>query len=119
MNKIADISEPANELEHLIADLSEAGPLIFVFGVGWWTAHLAGTTAPVFRGPADRRWWHVDLGNDTANWTMDVVDEITGAARARPYPSVLPGGRSDGAVPGARRDTVLSCSWASCMTASR
>ena len=43
MNKIADISEPANELEHLIADLSEAGPLIFVFGVGWWTAHLAGT----------------------------------------------------------------------------
>ena len=40
MSKIAEISEPASELEHLIADLSESGPLVFVFGVGWWTAHL-------------------------------------------------------------------------------
>ena len=47
MNKIAGISEPANELERLIADLSESGPLIFVFGVGWWTAHLVGATTPV------------------------------------------------------------------------
>ena len=79
MSKIADISEPANELERLIADLSGSGPLIFVFGVGWWIAHLAGATAPVFRGPADRRWWHVHLGDDTASWTMDVrVDETTG-----------------------------------------
>ena len=52
MNKIAGISGPANELERLIADLSESGPLIFVFGVGWWTGHLTGATAPVFRGPA-------------------------------------------------------------------
>jgi putative heme iron utilization protein len=53
--------------------------------------HLAGTTAPVFRGPADRRWWHVHLGDDTANWTMDVrVDEITGVRFVRepsPFPS--------------------------------
>jgi hypothetical protein len=39
-------------MERLIADLSGSGPLIFVFGVGWWTAHLTGATAPVFRGPA-------------------------------------------------------------------
>ena len=88
MSKIADINEPANELERLIADLSESGPLIFVFGVGWWTAHLTGATAPVLRGPADRRWWHIDLGDEAASWTMDVrVDEITGVRFVRaPYP---------------------------------
>jgi hypothetical protein len=32
MSKIAGISESANELERLIADLSESGPIIFVFG---------------------------------------------------------------------------------------
>ena len=46
MGKIADISEPASELERLIADLSESGLLVFVFGVGWWTAHLTGATRP-------------------------------------------------------------------------
>ena len=34
MSTIADISEPASELERLIADLSESGLLVFVFGVG-------------------------------------------------------------------------------------
>jgi putative heme iron utilization protein len=88
MSKVAGTSEPANELERLIAELSESGLLVFVFGVGWWTAHLAGVTAPVFRGPADRRWWHVHLGDDAASWTMDVrIDEITGVRFARePYP---------------------------------
>ena len=44
MSTIADISEPASELERLIADLSESGLLVFVFGVGvgWCTAHLTG-----------------------------------------------------------------------------
>ena len=83
-------SEPASELERLIADLSESGLLVFVFGagVGWCTAHLTGVTTPVFHGPADRRWWHVELGDDTASWTMDVrVDEITGVRFVRgPYP---------------------------------
>ena len=32
MGTIADISEPASELERLIADLSESGLLVFVFG---------------------------------------------------------------------------------------
>ena len=67
MSTIADISEPRSELERLIADLSGSGQLIFVFGVGWWTAHLEGVSAPVFRGPADRRWWHVVLGDDAAS----------------------------------------------------
>ncbi len=91
MSKVADISEPASELERLIADLSGSGPLVFVFGIGWWTAHLAGATAPVFRGPADRRWWQVKLGDDAASWSMDVrVDEISGVRFVRelhPFPS--------------------------------
>lgn len=67
MGKITDISEPASELERLIADLSESSLLVFVFGVGWWTAHLVGATAPMFRGPTDRRWWHVELGAGAAS----------------------------------------------------
>ena len=88
MSTTAYVSEPASELERLIADLSGSGPLIFVFGDGFCTAHLAGVTTPLFRGPADRRWWHVVLGDDTASWTMDVrVDEITGVRFVRePYP---------------------------------
>lgn len=93
MSKIADNGAPASELERLIAELSGSGLLVFVFGVGWWTAHLTGATTPLFRGPVDRRWWHVDLG-DASSWTMDVrVDEITGVRFARepyPFPS-LPG----------------------------
>jgi hypothetical protein len=61
MSTTAYTSEPASELEHLIADLPGSGLLAFVFGVGWWTAHLAGVTTHLFRGPADRRWWHVEL----------------------------------------------------------
>src|SRR5215472_6062312 len=79
MDETTDVSEPASELEHLIADLSGSGPLVFVFGDGFTTAHLVGVTTPLFRGPADRRWWHVEIGDDAASWTMDVrVDEITG-----------------------------------------
>jgi hypothetical protein len=88
MSKITDSSEPANELERLIADLSASGPLIFVFGDGFTTGHLTGATTPVFRGPAEQRWWHVELGDDAAKWVMDVrVDEITGVQFVRaPYP---------------------------------
>ena len=94
MNKITATGKPATELERLITELSESGLLVFVFGVGWWTAHLTGATRPLFRGPADRRWWHVELGDDAANWIMDVrVDEITGVRFVRgPYPfSGFPG----------------------------
>ena len=88
MGKIADVSAPASELERLIADLSGCGLLVFVFGDGLSTAHLKGVTTPLFRGPADRRWWHVELGDGAASWTMDVrVDEITGVRFVRePYP---------------------------------
>jgi hypothetical protein len=88
MNEVTGISEPASELERLIAELSESGPLVFVFGDGFTAAHLKGVTTPLFRGPADRRWWHVHLSDDAASWTMDVrVDEITGVRFVRaPYP---------------------------------
>ena len=88
MSTTAEISEPASELERLIADLSGSGPLVFFFGDGFTTAHLNGVTTPLLRGPADMRWWHVHLGDDAASWTMDVrVDEITGVRFGRgPYP---------------------------------
>ncbi len=88
MSKTADISEPASELERLIRDLSGSGPLVFVFGHGLCAAHLKGVTTPLFRGPADRRWWHAELGDEAASWTMDVrVDEVTGVRFVRaPYP---------------------------------
>jgi hypothetical protein len=79
MSKAADISEPASEVQHLMADLSGLGPLVFVFGDDFAVTHLAGAITPVFRGPADRRWWHVTLGDDAASPTIDVrVDQITG-----------------------------------------
>jgi putative heme iron utilization protein len=113
VNGVTAISEPASELERLIVELSGSGPLVFVFGVGWWTAHLTGMTTPVFRGPADRRWWHVDLRDDAAGWTMDVrVDEITGVRFARgPYPFPSFPGRESLTVQflGPGGDTVLSC----------
>ena len=89
MSTTAEISEPASELERLIADLSGSGPLVFVFGDGFTTAHLNGVTTPLFRGPADQRWWHVELGGRRgASWTMDVrVDEVTRVRFVRePYP---------------------------------
>jgi hypothetical protein len=52
MNEVTGISEPASELERLIADLSGSGPLVFVFGDGCCGAHLKGVTTPLFRGPA-------------------------------------------------------------------
>jgi hypothetical protein len=113
MGKIVDTSEPASELERLIADLSGSGQLVFVFGTGWWTAHLTGATAPVFRGPANRRWWHVELGDGAASWIMDVrVDEITAVRFVRaPYPFPSFPGREILTVQflGPGGDTVLSC----------
>src|SRR5271165_13083 len=113
MSQDTGTGEPASELERLITELSESGLLVFVFGVGWWTAHLTGTTAPVFRGPAGRRWWHVQLGDDAAGWTMDVrVDEITGVRFIRePYPFPSFPGRESLTVRflGPDPETVLSC----------
>ena len=90
MSTSAFTSEPASELERLIADLPGSGLVAFIFGGGCWVAHLDGVTTHLFRGPADQRWWHVTLGDDAANWTMDVrVDQITGVRFVRePYPFV-------------------------------
>ena len=88
MSTTAEISEPASELERLIADLPRYGLQAFIFGGGCWVAHLDGVTTHLFRGPADQRWWHFEIGDDAARWTMDVrVDEITGVRFVRgPYP---------------------------------
>jgi hypothetical protein len=88
MSTIADISEPASELERLIADLSESGLLVFVFGVGWWTAHLAGATTPVFRGPAGasgcaRRSWMP--GEHCANATATAMSRESIRAPSWPW----------------------------------
>src|SRR5262252_606342 len=95
MNEVTGISEPASELERLIAELSESGPLVFVFGDGFTGAHLKGATTPLFRGPADRRWWHVELGDDAASRPLNVrIDEITGIRFAQRPNLFIPRGRS-------------------------
>ncbi len=114
MSTTAYTSEPASELERLIADLSGSGPLVFVFGDGFCAAHLLGVTTPLFHGPANRRWWHVVLGDDAVSWTMDVrVDEITGVRFVRaPYPFVpsFPGQEVLGVdFLGPAGDKVLHC----------
>jgi hypothetical protein len=88
MNTTAEVSEPANELERLIAELSGSGlQRVFDFGVD---CHLADVTKPVFRGPANRRWWHTVLGDDAASRTMDIrVDKITSVWFER-GPSMFP-----------------------------
>jgi hypothetical protein len=68
---------PANELEALVTDLSASGPVIFVFGNGWLTSHVVGETRPLFRGPSERRWWHVEHGDPESKWVLDVrLDQV-------------------------------------------
>ena len=88
MSATAGISEPASELERLIAELSGPGLQgVFDFGVD---CHLAGVTKPVFRGPADRRLWHIELGDNATSRTLDMrVDEVTGVRFVR-KPSMFP-----------------------------
>jgi hypothetical protein len=109
----SDTAAPANELERLIGDLSAAGELVFVFGVGWHTTHLVGKTHPVFRGPRERRWWHVELGDEKTKWVMDIrVDEIAGVRFVRepnPFPH-FPGQESlIVCFVGPGDDSVLGC----------
>lgn len=82
---------PATELEALVADLSTTGSVVFVFGTGSLTTHLRGHTKPVFRGPMDRRWWHVEHGENHSNWTLDVrldqVEAVRFVREPNPFPS--------------------------------
>ena len=91
MSTTANTSEPATELERLIADLSGPGlQEVFACGVDCHLAPLADVTTPLFRGPADRRWWHLELGDDAVSPTIDIrVDEVTGVRFAR-RPSLFP-----------------------------
>jgi hypothetical protein len=47
MSKATDRSEPASELEHLMADLPGLGQLVFVFGDDFAVTHLTATIKPV------------------------------------------------------------------------
>ena len=113
MDTATDVSGPASELERLIAELSGSGPLAFVFGDGVNTTHLRGLTTPLFGGPADRRWWHVKLGDDAANWALDVrIDEITGVRFVRelhPFPGYTGPELLAVQFLGQRGGTVLYC----------
>jgi hypothetical protein len=72
-----DSDAPANDLEALVTDLSASGPLVFVFSNGWLTTHLVGATQPLFRGPSDRRWWHIEHGGRASKWGLDVrLDQV-------------------------------------------
>ena len=73
----AESETPATELEALVSDLSASGSVVFVFGVGSLTTHLRGRTNPIFRGPPERRWWHVEHGEAESKWTLDVrLDQV-------------------------------------------
>jgi hypothetical protein len=88
---------PANELEALVTDLSASGPVVLVFGNGWLTTHLVGATRPLFRGPSERRWWHVEHGDPGSNWALDVrLDQVERVRFSREVSSFasLPGQES-------------------------
>jgi hypothetical protein len=68
---------PMTELEALVADLSASGPVVFVFGTGWLTAHLHGQTRPLFRGPSERRRCQVGQDEPESGMKIDVrLDQI-------------------------------------------
>ena len=112
MSTTAETSEPASELERLIADLSGLVD-VFVFGVGWWTGHLVGVTTALFGGPADGRWWHAVLGDDPASWTMHMgLDQVTGVRFMRgrdPFPSYTGEELLEVQFLGPSEDAVLYC----------
>ena len=112
MSTTAETSEPVSELERLIADLSGLVD-VFVFGVGWWTAHLVGVTTALFGGPADGRWWHALLGDDPASWTMHMgLDQVTGVRFMRgrdPFPSYTGEELLEVQFLGPSEDAVLYC----------
>jgi len=108
-----DSAAPTSEVERLISDLSASGELVFVFGVGWHTTHLVGTTQPVFRGPRERRWWHVELGDEETKWVMSIrLDEVSAVQFVRepnPFPH-FPGQESLVVrFVGPHADSLLSC----------
>jgi len=113
MSTTAEISEPASELERLIAELSGPGLQgVFACGVDCHLSPLAGATTPLLRGPADRRWWHVALGG-AASRTLDVrVDEVIGVWFQR-GPSMFPEWPAQEVLGvhflGPRREDVLHC----------
>jgi hypothetical protein len=88
---------PATELEALVTELCASGSVVFVFGVGSLTTHLRGRTRPVFRGPVERRWWHVEHGEKHSNWILDVrldqVETVRFVRELNPFPS-FPGEES-------------------------
>jgi hypothetical protein len=96
-----DIAEgsdaPATDLESLVTDLSASGPVVFVFSNGWLTTHLGGTTRPLFRGPRERRWWHVEHGDPESKWVLSVrldqVERVRFVREANPFAS-FPGQES-------------------------
>jgi hypothetical protein len=77
-------------LEALVVELSNTGSVVFVFGTGSLTTHLRGRTSPVFRGPADRRWWHVEHGAADSTWGLDVRLDQVEAVRFVRAPSSFP-----------------------------
>jgi hypothetical protein len=108
----AESDTPETELEALVADLCATGSAVFVFGVGWLTTHLRGHVKPVFRGPAERRWWHVEHGVKHSNWILDVrldqVEAVRFVREPNPFPS-FPGEESLTVRVESGDDPVLVC----------
>ncbi len=89
MSGLPNEPEWQDQLEQLIVELAATGSAVFVFGVGWLTTHLSGSTTPSFSGGGADRRWHVEVG-DEGRWVMSVkVSEITSVSFIRgpnPFP---------------------------------
>ena len=99
---VASISQPQNELERLITELSESENLVFVFGVG--RRRTPARRRRFSAGRTDKRWWHVELGEDTATWSMGTCGSTNyrgSVSRTLPIPVICRARILDSAVPGA------------------
>jgi putative heme iron utilization protein len=97
MDVTEESEAPANELEALVTDLSASGSVVYVFDNGWVTTHLRGSTRPLFRGPSERRWWHVEHGDPESKWALSVrldqIEHVRFIREPNPFPS-FPGEES-------------------------
>jgi hypothetical protein len=84
-------------IERIVSGLHEVGPVVLVFGGGWWTAHLSGLDAPSFHDGLDSRRWHTRGGGVLGEWIMDVdldaISDVQFVREPNPFPD-FPGEES-------------------------
>lgn len=66
MSEVTGVTEPESELERLIAGLSESGCWSLSSSSAGGRRTCPARQKPIYRGTTDRRWWHVELGDEAA-----------------------------------------------------